>query len=303
MELYNNYNDTLRQRFGGRVQKISINAGFTCPNRDGRKGVGGCIFCNNQTFFPDYCMPKKSVEQQMREGMEFFARYEGQYYLAYFQAYTNTYADLDTLRALYESVLDIENVVGIVIATRPDCVDGKLLDYLAELNRRCYVMVEYGVESTCDETLRRINRGHGYDECVWAIKATAQRSIAVGAHLILGLPGEGRDMVAVHAENISKLPIDMVKLHQLQIVEGSVLGKMWHDGVADVTVYELDDYIEDCIRFLEYLRPEIGIERFVSQTPKELLIAPDWGVKNYEFVDKLRKRMRTENRFQGSLCV
>lgn len=182
---YTNYNTLVRKRFGVRVQKVSVNAGFTCPNRDGRVGWGGCTFCNNQSFNPEYCQPQKSITQQIREGIEFFSRYEGQLYLAYFQSYTNTYASLEQLRAVYEEALSVDKVVGIVVSTRPDCVDDDMLDYFARLSKRYYVMIEYGVESTSDATLRLINRGHTYAQSVDAICATSRRGIHTGAHLIL----------------------------------------------------------------------------------------------------------------------
>lgn len=289
---YLNYNTVLREKFGARVQKISINAGFTCPNRDGTVGWGGCTFCNNQTFHPEYCVPEKSVRRQMEEGMEFFKKYEGQKYLAYFQAYTNTYARLERLREMYESVLEMDNVVGLVVATRPDCVDVELLDYFETLARRCYVMVEYGVESTNDDTLRRINRGHDYAYSVRAIRETAARGINTGAHLILGLPGEGREEILRHAERVSELPLTMLKLHQLQIVRGTALARQWEADRGMVHLYGLEEYVELCVDFLRRLSPRIAIERFVSQSPAELLLAPNWGVKNHEFVDMLRARLK-----------
>lgn len=300
---YNNYNETLRRMFGCRVQKISINAGFTCPNRDGTKGRGGCTFCNNQTFFPEYCSPQKSAVQQMEEGMHFFWRYEGQKYLAYFQAYTNTYAPLERLRGLYEPVLEMEDVVGIVVGTRPDCVDGPLLDYFAELSERCYVMVEYGVESTDDRTLRRINRGHSFAESVWAIEETARRGISVGAHLILGLPGESQVQMFLRAETMSSLPLDMVKLHQLQIVRGTAMAREYEAHPERFHLFTAEEYIGLCVDFIAHLDCHIGIGRFVSQSPKGMLVAPDWGLKNYEFVAMLEKALARRDVRQGKLCM
>ncbi len=300
---YNNYNETLRRRFGCRVQKISINAGFTCPNRDGTKGRGGCTFCNNQMFFPEYCSPQKSAVQQMEEGMRFFRRYEGQKYLAYFQAYTNTYAPLERLRGLYEPVLEMEDVVGIVVGTRPDCVDGPLLDYFAELSERCYVMVEYGVESTDDRTLRRINRGHGFAESVWAIEETARRGICVGAHLILGLPGESQVQMFLRAETMSSLPLDMVKLHQLQIVRGTAMAREYEAHPERFHLFTAEEYIGLCVDFIAHLDCHIGIGRFVSQSPKGMLVAPDWGLKNYEFVAMLEKALARRDVRQGMHCL
>lgn len=299
--LYNNYNQHLRDRFGARIQKISINAGFTCPNRDGTKGVGGCTFCNNVSFSPDYCLPTKNVVAQMKEGIDFFSRYHGQKYLAYFQSFTNTYSSISTLKEYYDSLFELGDVIGIVVATRPDCVTVEMLDYYQELSKEKYVMLEYGIESTLDKTLDRINRGHTYADSVWAVEETHKRNINVGAHLILGLPGETEKNFLLHAHNINKLPLDMIKLHQLQIVRGTLLEKQWNNGTADVVAFSMDNYIDLCIRFLEYLKPSIGIERFISQSPKNLLIYPDWGVKNFEFIAKLTKRMKELNTFQSRL--
>lgn len=289
--LYTNYNQLLKQQFGARVQKISINAGFTCPNRDGKLGIGGCTFCNNQTFYPEYCKPTKSVRQQMIEGIEFFKRYKGQVYLAYFQAYTNTYASIDVLKEMYAQVLDIPYVKGIVVATRPDCVTGEMLDFYAELAKQYYVMIEYGVESTNDGTLAVINRGHDYAQSVWAIRQTAERNIRTGAHIILGLPGESRFDMLAHADNLNKLPLDMLKLHQLQVVKGTKLAEQWRVDPDFIHLFTIEEYLELCIDFLLRLSPHIAIERFVSQSPADMLLAPNWGVKNYEFVAQLEKRI------------
>ena len=303
MELYNNYNQHLRDIFGARIQKISINAGFTCPNRDGTKGVGGCTFCNNVSFSPEYCLPTKDVVTQMKEGIDFFSRYHGPKYLAYFQSFTNTYSSLSTLKKYYESIFELDNVIGIVVATRPDCVDSYLLDYYQDIAKEKYVMIEYGIESTSDVTLQRINRGHTYSDSVRAVEETHKRGINVGAHLILGLPGERETDFISHAKKINELPLDMLKLHQLQIVKGTVLEKQWQNGSADLMTFTMNEYIDLCIRFLEQLKPTIGIERFISQSPKDLLIYPDWGVKNFEFIAKLQKRMVELNAFQSRLYV
>ena len=303
MELYNNYNQHLRDIFGARIQKISINAGFTCPNRDGTKGVGGCTFCNNVSFSPEYCLPTKDVVTQMKEGIDFFSRYQGQKYLAYFQSFTNTYSSLSTSKKYYESIFELDNVIGIVVATRPDCVDSYLLDYYQDIAKEKYVMIEYGIESTSDVTLQRINRGHTYSDSIRAVEETHKRGINVGAHLILGLPGERETDFISHAKKINELPLDMLKLHQLQIVKGTVLEKKWQNGSADLMTFTMNEYIDLCIRFLEQLKPTIGIERFISQSPKDLLIYPDWGVKNFEFIAKLQKRMVELNAFQSRLYV
>ncbi len=300
MERYRNYNTVLKNEFGGRIQKISINAGFTCPNRDGSKGVGGCTYCNNRTFIPDYCRPLKRVRQQVEEGIDFFKyKYRDQRYLAYFQAYTNTYASLDTLIGLYEEALAHPLVVGLVVATRPDCVSDKLLDYFSALSARRYVMVEYGVETTSDETLRFIRRGHDYACSVDAITRTAVRGVRVGAHLILGLPNESRATMLAHADSLSRLPIEALKLHQLQLVKGTVMARQHTEHPEWFRLYQVDEYIDLAIDFIERLRPDIGVERFISQSPAEWLIAPDWKLKNYEFLEKLKKRLEARDTRQG----
>ena len=230
---FKDYGTWLREQLGAKVQKIAINAGFTCPNRDGRVGWGGCTYCNNQTFNPDYCQTTKSVTEQLEEGKRFFARkYPDMKYLAYFQAYTNTYADVEHCIALYEEALRVEDVVGIVIATRPDCVPDALLDYLTELNRRTFLIIEYGIESANDETLKRINRGHTFADSVLAIKRTAERGIRVGGHMILGLPGEDHDELMRQARLIGQLPLTTLKLHQLQIIKGTKMEEEWQDRIS-----------------------------------------------------------------------
>jgi radical SAM protein (TIGR01212 family) len=297
---YRTYSDYLSSIFPTRVQKISINAGFTCPNRDGRVGVGGCTYCNNQTFNPEYCKSDKSVSLQIEEGINFFRKkYENQLYLAYFQAYTNTYGSLSELKAKYEEALSHEGVVGLVIGTRPDCVDDELLDYLSFLARDYYIMVEFGVESTNDETLEFINRGHDFEAVRRAVLAVSDRGLHTCAHLILGLPKEDREMILSHADRISELPLDVVKLHQLQLIKGTVMARQFEENPEWFHLYRLDEYIGLLVDFIERLNPEFVIERFVSQSPKELLIAPDWGVKNYEFTSKLEKELERRDARQG----
>lgn len=297
---YNDYGSFLQQHFAGKVQKISINGGFTCPNRDGSVGRGGCTFCNNQTFNPDYCRSELSVTEQLQEGIHFFSRkYPTMRYLAYFQAYTSTYDNLDRLIAHYEEALSVENVVGIIIGTRPDCMPQPLLDYLTQLAQRTFVTIEYGVESTLDTTLQRINRGHDYASAVDAITRTAQAGIITGAHLILGLPGESRDDMLSHATRLSQLPLHTIKLHQLQLIRGTVMGNEYEAHPQHFYIPDIDTYIDLAIDFAELLRPDIVIERFVSQSPAELLIAPHWGVKNHEFTARLLRRMRERDTVQG----
>lgn len=299
---YNELSAYLSAHFPFKVQKISLNAGFTCPNRDGTVGYGGCTYCNNQTFNPTYCKTEKTVAQQLEEGKQFFARkYPDMKYLAYFQAYTNTYGELQELKRKYEEALQVPDVVGIVIGTRPDCMPDELLDYLEELNRRTFLIVEYGVESTDNDTLKRINRGHSFEVAADAIRKTAERNIRVGAHIILGLPGETKEMLIQQAGFLSSLPLTTLKLHQLQLIKGTRMAAEYESRPQDFHLYTADEYIDLVIDYIEHLRPDMVLERFVSQSPKELLIAPDWGLKNHEFTDKVKKRMRERNSFQGKL--
>ena len=297
---YNDLSAYLSAHFPYKVQKISLNAGFTCPNRDGTVGYGGCTYCNNQTFNPAYCKTEKTVTEQLEEGKQFFARkYPEMKFLAYFQAYTNTYAELEELKRKYEEALQVKDVVGIVIGTRPDCMPDTLLDYLEELNQRTFLIVEYGVESTDNDTLKRINRGHTFEVAEEAIRMTAARGIRVGAHIILGLPGESNEQLIEQAGVLSRLPLTTLKLHQLQLIKGTRMAHEFEMQPEDFHLYSADDYIDLVIDYVEHLRPDIVLERFVLQSPKELLIAPDWGLKNHEFTDKVKKRMRGRDAWQG----
>lgn len=300
--LYADMGSYLAARFPYKVQKISLHAGFSCPNRDGTKGRGGCTYCNNQTFSPDYCHTGRGITEQLDEGIAFFARkYPNMKYLAYFQAYTNTYGATPYLAACYEEALAHDGVVGLIIGTRPDCMPPDLLAYLSDLARDRYLMVEYGIESTCDETLARVNRGHDYASAVDAVRRTAEAGIPVGAHMILGLPGESRETILSHAGRLSALPLTMVKLHQLQLIRGTRLAQEYEQGLADIYPYTVTEYVDLAIDFIERLRPDIVVERFVSQSPDALLIAPRWGLKNHEFTAGLLQRMRERNTWQGRL--
>ncbi len=297
---YREFPELLADNFSFKVQKISVNAGFTCPNRDGSKGYGGCTYCNNQSFSPGYGKPKKTIAQQMNDGIDFFAyKYPEMKYLAYFQSYTNTYDPIEKLIEKYEEALALPNVVGLIVGTRPDCMPDELLDYFEELSKRTFVIIEYGVESTLNKTLDKINRLHSWEESVEAIIKTANRGLMVGAHMILGLPGETYDDYINHAHKLSELPITTLKLHQLQIIRGTVMAKEYKEDPQSFHIFESDEYIDLCIDFAEQLRPDIYIERFASQSPKQLLIAPDWGLKNYELTAKIIKRFAERDTWQG----
>ena len=299
---YNDYGTWIRRQFPYRVQKISIDAGFTCPNRDGRISTGGCIYCDNRTFNPSYCQRRHSVTQQLEEGKRFFAhKYPDMKYLAYFQAFTNTYAPLSQLKALYEEALQVDDIVGIVIGTRPDCVSDELLDYLAELNQRTFVLVEYGIESANNDTLLRINRGHSFEQSQEAIQRTHQRGLLTGAHIILGLPGEDAAESLRQASIISSLPFDILKIHQMQIIRGTRLAEEF--AANPFHIYTVDEYIQLIAEYIQRLRPDLILERFVSQSPKELLIAPHWGLKNYEFTNLLVNYLKQNKIYQGQFFL
>lgn len=288
---YLDYGTWIRERFPFRVQKLSVDAGFTCPNRDGSISTGGCTFCDNRTFSPSFCDRRKTVTEQLEEGKAFFARkYPSMKYLAYFQSFTNTYGDLSRLQAIYEEAMAVKDVVGIVIGTRPDCLSPALLDYLEELNRRTFLIVEFGIESANNETLRRINRGHTFECSQEAIELTHDRGILTGAHVILGLPGEDAAESLRQAPIISALPIDILKIHQLQIIKGTALAREY--ARKPFHLYTVDEYIDLVIAYISRLRPDIVLERFVSQSPADLLVAPRWGLKNYEFTNLLNNKLR-----------
>lgn len=299
---YNDFSGYFRTKFSGRVQKISIDAGFTCPNRDGKKGTGGCTYCNNLTFSPAYCNLEKSVSSQLLEGIEFFSKkYASMKYLAYFQAYSNTYAPLENLKILYDEALNHPEVIGLVIATRPDCLTLEILDYLKNLSKEYYVMVEFGIESHLNASLEKMNRGHRFEESVWAITETAKRGIHNCAHLILGLPGETETDWLEQVRVISALPVENVKLHQLQIHKGTRMFREFQDNPDAFKMFSVDGYLDLCVKYLELLNPAIVVERFVSEAPDDLLVAPRWGLKNFEFTAKLEKLLEERNTWQGRL--
>ncbi|MCR5534282.1 MAG: TIGR01212 family radical SAM protein [Bacteroidaceae bacterium] len=285
---YKAFGPWLQEQLGTKVQKISVNAGFSCPNRDGTVGYGGCTFCNNQTFNPAYCQPTKSITQQLEEGKRFFARkYPSMKYLAYFQAYTNTYGQLEHLKDLYEEALQVPDVLGLVIGTRPDCMPNDLLEYLTELNRRTFLIVEYGIESANEETLQRINRGHTYALSADIIRRTAACGIRVGAHIILGFPWESREELMRQADEIARLPLTTLKLHQLQIIKGTVLAEEYLKNPWPLPTAR--NYIDLVLEYISHLPPSLVLERFVSQSPPEYVIAPQWGLKNYQFTNLVKE--------------
>lgn len=301
---YNSFVGYFKRTYGQRLQKIVIDAGFTCPNRDGSISRGGCTYCDNLAFHPNYSTSDRSIAWQIEEGITFHKnRYrKTEKYLAYFQPYSNTYAPLPRLKELYEEALAHPAVEGIVIGTRPDCVDDEKLDYLAELAKKHIVIVEYGIESCYDKTLQRINRGHSFSQAQEAVRKSAERGLHLGAHFILGLPGESREEMLAMAPLINDLPINSVKFHQLQIVKGTKMEKEFAEHPEDFAMFGLDEYIDFFIDLLERLRPDLYIERFVGEVPPRFVNSTPWGlVRNVELLRMLESRLEERNTYQGRL--
>lgn len=279
------FGDWLQRQVGYKVQKLPVNAGFTCPNRDGKVGVGGCTFCNNQSFVPAYCKPDDTITQQLEQGKRFFAgKYTDVKYVAYFQSYSNTYAPFDVLRQRYEEALCVPDVVGLIISTRPDCVDAPLLDYLRDLANRCFVLVEYGIESVSDDTLRKVNRGHTFEQARQAVLQTAERGIPVGAHFILGFPWETAEDLMCQADAVARLPLTTLKLHQLQVIRGTQMARDY--ATQSWAMPTAEEYARLLQAYLRRLPSHFVVDRFVSYCPPDMLLAPRWGLK-YEAFERL----------------
>ena len=321
---YNSFAGYFKRKYGERLQKIVLDAGFTCPNRDGKVGRGGCTYCDNAAFHPSYSTAGKSLCQQMDEGIEFHkVRYRTtEHYLAYFQSFSNTYAPLERLKQLYEEALSHPDVVGIVIGTRPDCVDKEKLDYLSDLakgnvlqgwsrvlsaeqNRTApIVIVEYGIESCYDSTLERINRGHDFETARKAVHMTADRGLDVGAHFILGLPGETKQMMLDACRLINDLPLRSAKFHQLQIVKGTQMEKEYAEHQEDFVRFSLDEYLDFFTDMLERLRPDLFIERFAGEVPPRFVNETPWGlIRNAELLRLLEKRLEERQTWQGRFAA
>lgn len=298
---FNDYPTFIKNKFGFRVQKISVNVGFSCPNRDGTKGTGGCVYCDNNTFKPGYCEPQESIFSQLDTGIKFFEKkYPEMSYMAYFQSYTNTYAPIAELKKMYQQALSHRKIVGLVIGTRPDCINEEILDMLVAITEGKYLTIEFGLESTLNRTLDAINRCHSWEESINAINLCHAKGIKVGAHLILGLPGESKSEMLNHAAEISKLPIHTLKLHQLQITKNTKLAQQYMKEPESIFLFSFSDYLSFVIQFIELLSPNIVIERFVSTSPLDKLIAPRWNrMKNFEIVAQIEKELEKRGTWQG----
>ncbi|MEW6446495.1 MAG: TIGR01212 family radical SAM protein [Bacillota bacterium] len=293
---YYTFSRFLRESFGGPVYKIPLDAGFGCPNRDGTIGAGGCTFCVNRAFSP-FAEKSLAVPEQIRRFKA--ARHRAERYIAYFQAYTNTYASLETLHSLYSEALSDPDVVGLAVATRPDCVPDPVLDLLQSYTGRWMVWVEYGLQSSNDETLRHINRGHDFATFLGAVKRTKGRGIYIGAHVILGLPGESRADFLRTAEALNTAGIDGVKLHHLQVFRGTALAAQWARG--EVNVFSVDEYVSAACDFIESLSPEMVILRLVGDvTDEALLVAPRWGISKADVVSAIDAELERRGTRQGS---
>lgn len=295
-----NYRDWLAEKFpGGKVQKLSVNANLSCPNRDGTIGTGGCIYCDNTTFTPSYCMAGGGVARQLADGRQFFARkYPSMRYLAYFQSFTGTHSSsIPLLRALYEEAATQPGVVGLIIGTRPDTLPPQVVDLLADINRRLPVIVEIGAETSSDATLRLINRHHTWHDVCDAVERLVAVGIDCGLHLIAGLPGEDADRTLRSVDDACSLPISTIKLHQLQVIKDTPLHRMWERGEIDVKPYSLEDYIDLCVKVVERVPGHIAIERFLASSPPDKVVAPKWGLKNYQFAHLLENYLSSHKKF------
>lgn len=282
---YLTYADFLTRHISGKVQKIAVDAGFTCPNRDGTLGTRGCAFCDNRSFVPPYCDPSDSISEQLRKGVDFFRRkYPAMRFLAYFQAHTNTYAPLPDLRRRYEEALSADGVVGLVVATRPDCLPDDVLDLLAELSQRAFVQIEVGVETVHDRTLRLIGRGHDYASAADTVRRAAKCGLHVGIHMILGLPGETRNDILQQAQTIAVLPIETLKLHQLQVLRRTPMERLYQSCPEMFPTFTPQEYAALVLDYLAFIPPSVAIDRFLNQSPPGMLARPGWGLKNHEFI-------------------
>jgi len=297
----NAYSDYFRKQFGARVQKITIDAGFTCPNRDGTCGRGGCTFCNNKAFNPSYNDPDNSITEQIRQGMEFHrTRYrKASQYLAYFQAYSNTYADLSILKSRYEQALKIPEIIGIVIGTRPDCVDEEKLDYFRELSERSFVVVEYGIESLLNKTLQRVNRGHDVETTIRAIHETAKRGIRVGGHMIIGLPGETKEDFLDSAVQLSNWPLNNIKFHQLQMIRGTAMGEEFRERPEDFTDFTMEEYLNLMLEIIERLNPAFVVERIAGEVSPGMNLREGWGVRYGVVLRNFEELLEKRDSWQG----
>jgi radical SAM protein (TIGR01212 family) len=297
----NTYSDYFKREFGGRVQKITLDAGFTCPNRDGTCGTGGCTFCNNKAFNPSYNDPEKSIESQIQQGMNFHrTRYrKATRFLAYFQAYSNTYSSLKHMQSLYEQALKVPGIIGIVVGTRPDCVDEDKLNYFQELSQKHYVTVEYGIESVINRTLQRVNRGHDVEKSLWAVRETARRGVRVGGHVIIGLPGEDRQDFLDSGRELSRWPLNNIKFHQLQVIRHTAMAREYEERPNEFVSFTLEEYLELMMEIVEQLNPSIVVERIAGEVTPGMGIREGWGIRYDRVLQAFEDLLEKHDTWQG----
>ncbi|MFN8207065.1 MAG: TIGR01212 family radical SAM protein [Bacteroidales bacterium] len=299
---FNSYPEYFRKLFGNRVQKVSVDAGLTCPNRDGTVGTGGCTFCNNDAFNPSYCNPVKPVKQQLEEGINFhkFRYRRVSQYLAYFQTYSNTYASLEKLKELYTEALSVPGIIGLIIATRPDCMSPEKWEYLSELSKKVYLSLEFGIESVRNETLRRVNRGHTIEQSIQAFNEAKRYGLRCGAHFIIGLPGEDKESFLADIETIAGLGMDSIKFHQLQIFSDTAIAQDYLRSPDSFHLYALEEYLELVVKLIERLSPACVVERIASEVPPRYQLNEGWGQIRYDEVQRrFEKKLEEQNSWQG----
>lgn len=299
---FNSFGMYLRERFNITIHKVNVDAGFTCPNRDGTLDVTGCIYCNNDSFRPSECKPEFSIKEQIRNGMNYLSfRYGARKFLVYFQPFTNTYASVSVLERLYSETLSHPAVIGMAIGTRPDCVDEEKISLIRSFAKDYFVLVEYGLQSIYDKTLKYIHRGHNYQSFLDAINLTAEKGVHIGAHIIAGFPTENREEMLSVATELSRLPIEFIKIHQLQVVKNTPIAHYYEEKPFPLFCYE--EYLDFLVDFIERLSPKIAIQRFFATAPNNILIAPMWGKSRHQLMNDIRKRFIQRDALQGSKCL
>lgn len=295
---YNSFGSYIKNLFGSKVYKVNVDAGFTCPNRDGTLSTTGCIYCNNDSFRPSSCKPTLSLKEQINNGIEYIKRrYRADKFLVYFQPYTNTYAPVHVLENLYKEALSNPLVIGLAIGTRPDTVDEEKITLLENFSKDYFILIEYGMQSMYEKTLEFINRGHDYKTFLNALHMTKDRGIHIGAHIIVGFPTETKDEMLKMADEISTLPIEFLKIHQLQVIKDTPLEIIYKEKPFYVFGYE--EYIDFIVKFLERLSPKIVIQRLFATAPDDILIAPQWGKTRQEILKDIEKRLEMKDTYQG----
>jgi radical SAM protein (TIGR01212 family) len=298
---FNSFGQYLKKRFNTTIYKVNVDAGFTCPNRDGTLDVTGCIYCNNDSFRPSECKPQLSIRAQIRNGMNYLSlRYGARKFLVYFQPFTNTYAPVSELESLYTEALSHPAVIGLAIGTRPDCVDEEKISLIQSFAREHFVLVEYGLQSIYDRTLEYIHRGHNYQAFLEAVNFTAGKGIHIGTHIIVGFPTETREEMISIATELSRLPIGFIKIHQLQVVKDTPLARYYQEQPFHLFSY--DEYLDFVVDFIEYLSPEMIIQRLFATAPNDILIAPKWGRTKHQLMNDIQKRFIERDALQGSKC-